>query len=98
MQSYEYNALVTGAWFIFNLLEECDMSEHDQTKNQGEGNREAAERYNEATRKFVKSGKVKEAAERAAGQPEESARWAEEQGKSRAKEFDPEVTRDSGKS
>lgn len=27
-------------------------------KNQGEGNREAAEEYNEATKDFVESGKV----------------------------------------
>ncbi len=33
--------------------------------NQGEGNREAAKDYNERQREFIKSGKVKDAAQKA---------------------------------
>ena len=33
--------------------------------NQGEGNREAAKEYNERQKEFIKSGKVKEAAQKA---------------------------------
>jgi hypothetical protein len=70
-------------------------------KNQGEGNREAAERYDEDTRKFVESGKVgpaAEAAKRAIESGEEDElRRAEEAGKGRMKEDDPAVKRDYGK-
>ena len=65
---------------------------------QGEGNYEAARRYDEAQKKFVDSGKVKEAAEDAAPESAEEARkmeQAEQAGKSRAKEEDPAIT--SGK-
>lgn len=58
-------------------------------KNQGEGNRDAAKHYNEATEKFVKSGKVDQAARDAKPDPE-----AEKQGRDRAKEFDPQEDRD----
>lgn len=58
-------------------------------KNQGEGDREAARHYDEKTREFVESGKVDPAASNAEDNPE-----AEEKGKERAKEFDPEVHRD----
>lgn len=34
-------------------------------KNEGEGNRTAAKQYNDATRRFVQSGKVGEAARKA---------------------------------
>jgi hypothetical protein len=68
-----------------------------QPKNQGEGDRESAERYNEKTQEFVESGKVDEAARRAGeGDPEEM-RKAEEAGKKRAKELDPAVERDYSK-
>jgi hypothetical protein len=58
-------------------------------KNQGEGDRESARRYNEATRKFVESGKVEQAAHEATEDPA-----AEAEGRRRAKEFDPETRRD----
>lgn len=58
-------------------------------KNQGEGDREAARHYDEKTREFVESGKVEDAARNAEADPQ-----AEEKGKERAKEFDPEVHRD----
>ena len=72
------------------------MTEDEKHRNQGEGNRDAAEQYNEATREFAKSGKVKEAAERATEDPQGSEQ-AEEAGKSRAKELDPDVHRNYDK-
>ena len=65
-----------------------------QGKNQGEGDREAARRYNEDQRQFVQSGKVDAAAEQAKGQDPAEAAAAEKAGKARAKEFDPEEARD----
>jgi hypothetical protein len=70
-----------------------DKTEKD-TDVQGEGNKEAAREYNEATREFVKSGKVKEAAERAGSQDPAEGEQAEKAGLERAKEKDPEVRRD----
>jgi hypothetical protein len=61
---------------------------------QGEGDKEAAREYNEATREFVESGKVDEAAERARGQDPREAERAEREGEERAKEKDPAVRRD----
>jgi hypothetical protein len=65
--------------------------------NQGEGDREAARHYNEATREFVKSGKVDDAAERASEQDPKEARRSEHDGKQRAREEDPAVHRDYDK-
>jgi hypothetical protein len=65
---------------------------------QGEGNYEAAEEYDEAQRKFVKSGKVGAAARNAKPKSEaeaEEMQRAEEAGRSRAKGEDPAVQRDS---
>ena len=66
----------------------------DTNKNQGEGDRESAQHYNEATRKFVESGKVDEAARQADEQDNEEAERSERAGKERAREFDPAVQRD----
>jgi hypothetical protein len=66
--------------------EEQDMKRHD--KEHGEGNYKAAREYDEATKKFVESGKVKEAAGKAKPRDEKEAqemRKAEEAGKSRAR-------------
>ena len=63
---------------------------------QGEGNYEAARRYDEAQKRFVDSGRVDEAAEQAAPKSEaeaEALRRAEEAGKSHAKDEDPDVER-----
>jgi hypothetical protein len=63
---------------------------------QGEGNYEAARRYDEAQKRFVDSGRVEEAAEQAAPKSEaeaEALRRAEEAGKSHAKDEDPDVER-----
>lgn len=74
------------------------MTEKD--RNQGEGDREAARRYNERTRKFVDAGRVDQAARDAANMTEEERREAEQAeqiGKRRAKELDPEDKRDYSK-
>ena len=62
----------------------------------GEGNYKASREYNEATKKFVESGRVKEAAREAA--PHDAAEAsqmakAEADGRRRAKEEDPALTR-----
>jgi hypothetical protein len=64
---------------------------------QGEGDKASARRYNEATREFVESGRVEDAAERAAGQEPGEAAEAEEAGRERAREQDPAVHRDYSK-
>ena len=63
---------------------------------QGEGNHEAARRYDEAQKRFVDAGRVDEAAEQAAPKSEAEAdalRRAEEAGRSHAKDEDPDVER-----
>jgi hypothetical protein len=63
--------------------------------NEGEGNRTAAREYNEATRQFVRSGRVEAAAkdaERALDSPErKDLEAAERQGRSHARGEDPAV-------
>ena len=57
-------------------------------KEHGEGNYKASRDYNDATKKFVESGKVDEAAQKAKPKNEQEARdmkQAEEIGKSHAK-------------
>lgn len=61
-------------------------------KNQGEGNRDAARHYNEATQKFVKAGKVNKALKKAKDDPE-----AERKARARSKELDPQDRRDYSK-
>lgn len=66
--------------------------------NQGEGNREAAEVYNEKTKQFIESGKVDESAADAKkaveGSEQAELGAAEEEGRERAKELDPNVHRE----
>ena len=65
-------------------------------KEYGEGNYKASRQYNDATKKFVESGRVEEAARNAAPQSEEEAkdlRKAEAEGKQHAKEEDPALRR-----
>lgn len=68
------------------------------TENQGEGNRKAADQYNEATKEFVKtedvSGKAKEARDALDSAEGSELRSAEEKGKQKAHEEDPQVHRD----
>jgi len=70
---------------------------HPGGENQGEGDRESAARYNEATQEFVQSGKVEDAAEQAAGQDPQEARRSEREARERAKAEDPAVRRDYDK-
>ena len=59
-----------------------------QDKEHGEGNYKASKDYNDATKKFVDSGKVDAAAEKAKPKDQQEAREmqdAEEKGKSHAK-------------
>ncbi|MEO5766523.1 MAG: hypothetical protein ABIR52_14545 [Casimicrobiaceae bacterium] len=65
----------------------------------GEGNYEASREYNDATKNFVESGKVEKAAQQAAPASDAEAlelAAAEAEGKSRAKEEDPLLTRTAG--
>lgn len=65
----------------------------DKGKNvYGEGNYEASRQYNDATKKFVESGKVDEAARKAAPTSAREAtemKEAEAKGRAPAKEEDP---------
>ncbi len=66
---------------------------------QGEGNYEAAKAYDEAQRKFVKSGKVETAAKDAKPKSKaeaEELQRAEQAGRSHAKDEDPAVKGGSG--
>lgn len=76
-----------------------DKRQEDESEK-GEGNREADRHYRDRTREFVESGRADEAAEKARNQDPEAVREAEEaeeQGRRRAKEMDPEVHRDYDK-
>lgn len=68
-------------------------SKHSSSRNQGEGDRESAKRYNEATREFVQSGKADQAGE-SAEQDTGEAKESERAGRQHAKELDPAVHRD----
>lgn len=74
------------------------MNRKDQKdQNQGEGNREAAKRYNEAQQDFVKKGHVEEKAKKAREDVERDPATyaaAERAGKARAAEDDPQLHRD----
>lgn len=68
----------------------------DKKGEYGEGNYKASRQYNDATKKFVESGRVDKAAHDAAPKDSADAREladAEAKGKSRAKEEDPALTR-----
>ena len=69
----------------------------EHPKNQGEGDRESARRYNKDTEQFVESGKVDEAAERARQESGPEDEQAEEEGLGRAHEADPAVHREYDK-
>lgn len=66
-----------------------------QQRNEGEGNKTAARRYNEKTEKFAQSGKVeqqaREAAQAVEGGKGGELKRAERQGKSHAKGEDPKL-------
>jgi hypothetical protein len=63
---------------------------------QGEGNYDAAKEFDQAEEKFVKSGKVEQAARDAEPkdiQEQKEIERAEEEGKKRAKDEDPQLKR-----
>jgi hypothetical protein len=65
-------------------------------KEHGEGNYKASRQYNEATKKFVESGRVEQAAREAEPDTESEALQmanAEAEGRRRAKEEDPALRR-----
>jgi len=66
-------------------------------ENEGEGNRTAARKYNDAARRFVQSGQVQESSEQAKSAVEGSEKTelerAEKVGKSKIREEDPAVER-----
>ena len=67
----------------------------------GEGNYEASRKYNEATKKFVESGRVEQAARDAAPASDADALQmtaAEAEGKRHAREEDPALSRKATKS
>jgi hypothetical protein len=71
-----------------------------KSPNEGEGNRTAAQQYNEAAREFVESGKVDQQAEAARraveGRERDELERAETAGRERMKEEDPNVHRGRG--
>ena len=70
------------------------QTQTNQGANQGEGDREAARRYNESTREHIRSADVEQEARDAAEQDPKEAARNEAAGRARARENDPEVTRD----
>ena len=78
-----------------------DRDRTPQQKNEGEGNRTAARAYNAEQKKFAESGKVDpaaQAARRAIEGPEgEALKEAEREGRAKARETDPAVSRDDRK-
>jgi hypothetical protein len=75
------------------------LMENVMNKIQGEGDYEAARRFNEAEAEFVKAGRVPDAADKAAprsSNEKEEMERAEQRGRQRAKEEDPAVSGDAG--
>ena len=73
----------------------------DSDKEHGEGNYKASRQYNDATRQFVKSGRVEEAAENAkprGPKEQEEMRKAEQAGRGKSKGEDPQLYKGSRKS
>jgi hypothetical protein len=69
-------------------------TDQHRERNQGEGDRESARRYNEAVRETVESGEVERREQERREADDPALRDAEETGKARARERDPEVPRD----
>ena len=70
----------------------------NQVPAKGEGNHEADKRYRDETARFIASGKVEEAAreaQRAVAEEGEELEAAEQEGRSRVAEEDPEVKKRS---
>ena len=71
------------------------MADKLERKNQGEGNRDAARRYNDRAQEHTRSGKPEPAADEASrdldGEEGEALRDAEREGKKHIAAEDPEV-------
>ena len=81
------------------MNEHTNRDDADRPGVQGEGDYASARRYDEATRRFVESGRVGPAAEQArTDDPAELAEneRAEAAGRARAKEEDPQLVRGTG--
>ncbi|MGE4220991.1 MAG: hypothetical protein AB7G39_16215 [Alphaproteobacteria bacterium] len=74
-----------------------DRKPAPEQKNEGEGNRTAARRYNADQQRFVASGRAAIAAEEARkaveGSKGDALRRAEDKGRAKARETDPAVER-----
>lgn len=73
-------------------------SDKDQVPAKGEGNHEADRRYREDTKRFIASGRVDDAAreaQRAVEEDAEDLEAAEQEGRSRVAEEDPELKKRS---
>lgn len=71
----------------------------EQSQVQGEGNYTAAKEYDDAQRRFVESGRVEQAARDAEPKSQEEAdqmKAAEREGRSHAKDEDPQLRRPGG--
>ncbi len=77
------------------------MAEDRKQANEGEGNKTAAAEYNRGATEHARSGDVereaREAADALDGPQGDELRQADEQGRSRAKEEDPALRGDAGK-
>lgn len=77
------------------------MADDATKRNEGEGSRTAARKFNKDENEFAKSGKVDKAAEDAKkaveGTEGDKLREAEKEGRAHAKETDPAVKRDYDK-
>jgi len=72
----------------------------EKTRNQGEGNRDAAREYDEQQHEFVERGEVQRHENETRNMSEaerRDAQRAEEEGKAHAKEKDPSAERDYSK-
>jgi hypothetical protein len=77
-------------------MEKASNRRQQTPRNEGEGNRTAARQYNNAQRRFVRSGKVEEQAreaEQSLDREKRELERAEAVGRSHEKSEDPEVTR-----
>ncbi len=72
------------------------MANDNDVPEKGEGNRAADRRYRDATKRFIDSGKVDEAAQEAEAAlqtEQEELEAAEKEGRSRMAEEDPQVSK-----
>jgi hypothetical protein len=79
-------------------MSEAKSSQQVSGRNEGEGSRTAARKFNKQAREFAQSGKVDSAAKKAKealqGPERKELKEAEAKGQERAREQDPAVGRD----